>query len=96
VANGRLTAAGADSPAAARAAALAAELDVPLDQLAIAAAIAQPWSWRVLSGAVTPEQLTSNLRAASLALPPGLLPEAEALAEPPATYWAARSRRAWA
>ena len=92
VANGRLTSA----EAAGRAAALAADLGVGLDQLAIAAALAQPWADRVLSGAVTVEQLESNTGAAAVVLPTDVLAELATLAEAPADYWAARSRREWA
>jgi aryl-alcohol dehydrogenase-like predicted oxidoreductase len=93
VANGRLTPGAPDAPQAA--VALAAEVGVPLDQLATAAALAQPWAWRVLSGAVDPLQVTSNAAAAGVALPPGVLSELGALAEEPAAYWSARSARAW-
>ena len=92
VANGRL-APGGD---AARAAVLASELGVGLDQLAVAAALDQPWAWRVLSGAVTAGQLASNLAAASLGLAPGWSAALPDLAEPAPAYWAARSRRPWA
>ena len=94
VANGRLTP--GEPPGderTRRAAALAGELGIELDQLATAAALAQPWVWRVLSGAVSVEQLDSN--AAVVELPAGVLDELAGLAEPPAEYWAARSRRAW-
>jgi aryl-alcohol dehydrogenase-like predicted oxidoreductase len=94
VANGRLTA--AEAADGDRAAALAAELGIGVDQLAIAAALAQPWAATVLSGAATSEQLASNLAAATVRLPPAALDELAALAEPPAEYWAARSRRPWA
>ena len=93
VANGRLTAAEAVDD---RVAAVAAELEIGVDQLAIAAALAQPWAATVLSGAATSEQLASNLAAAAVHLPPAALDELAALAEPPAAYWAARSRRPWA
>jgi aryl-alcohol dehydrogenase-like predicted oxidoreductase len=75
--------------------ALAEELGVPLDQLAIAAALAQPWTWCVLSGAVDPGQVASNAAAAGVSLPARVLTELEALAQAPATYWSARSARAW-
>ena len=96
VANGRLTP--AEPPGderIRRAAAFAAELGIELDQLAIAAALAQPWAWRVLSGAVTVEQLDSNVTAAAVRLPLGALDELDTLAEPPAQYWATRSHRPW-
>ncbi len=96
VANGRLTSARADADTAGkRAAALAADLDVGLDQLAIAAALAQPWADTVLSGAVTVEQLESNAGAADVRISADVLAELAALAEPPTDYWAARSRRSW-
>ena len=92
VANGRLTSA----EAAGRAATIAAELGVGVDQLAIAAALAQPWANRVLSGAVTVGQLVSNAGAATVRLPTDVLGELATLAEPPTDYWAARSHRKWA
>jgi len=96
VANGRLAPGGADgTPGALAAARLAAELSVGVDQLAVAAALAQPWAWRVLSGAVTVDQLRSNAAAAALTVPPGVLAELTTLAEPAPDYWAARSRRPW-
>ncbi|HYH31166.1 MAG TPA: aldo/keto reductase [Pseudonocardia sp.] len=93
VANGRLTPGAPDAPPGA--VALAAEVGVPLDQLAIAAALAQPWAWRVLSGAVDPLQVASNAAAAAVQLPPDVLAELGALAEEAGTYWSARSARAW-
>lgn len=96
VANGRLAPGAPDgSPGVALVAALAAAEGVGLDQLAVAAALAQPWAWRVLSGAATPDQLASHVAAADLALDPDLVDEALAAAEDPAAYWAARSDRPW-
>jgi aryl-alcohol dehydrogenase-like predicted oxidoreductase len=96
VANGRLTPGErADEPGR-RAAAVAAELGIGVDQLAIAAALAQPWAWRVLSGAVTAEQLDSNVAAERVELPAGAHDQLATLAQPPAEYWATRSRRPWA
>jgi len=93
VANGRLTPAEAVDD---RVAAVAAGLGIAVDQLAIAAALAQPWAATVLSGAATSEQLASNLAAAAVGLPPAALDELADLAETPAEYWATRSRRPWA
>lgn len=96
VANGRLTPAGQKSSAGAlRAAEVADSLGVGLDALAIAAALAQPWADVVLSGAVTPAQLRSNVAAEAVRLPDGVLEELAGLAEEPGRYWAARSRRPW-
>ena len=93
VANGRLTPGAPDAPP--RAVAVAAELGVPLDQLAIAAALAQPWTWCVLSGAVDPAQVASNAAAARVSLPAAVMAELGELAETPDAYWSARSARAW-
>ncbi len=92
VANGRLAPGDDDStPGAARAAEAAARAGVPVDQFAIAVAMAQPWAHTVLSGAVTPAQLASNVAAVAVPVPD----ELESLAEPPAEYWTRRSRRGW-
>ena len=98
VANGRLTSR-ADvedtDDAVKRAAALAADLGVGLDQLAIAAALAQPWADRVLvrcgDGRAVGEQRRRGRRAAHRRSPG----ELATLAEPPADYWARRSQRPW-
>ncbi len=90
-ANGRLT----DRNPDARLAALrsyAESRHTTVDVVALAAALAQPWADVVLSGAVTRDQLASNLRAPTLS--PGLddVPE---VAESAADYWATRSALAW-
>ena len=95
VANGRLAPDGADTPGAHRAAELAGDLGTTVDRLAIAAALAQPWAWRVLSGAVDPAQVTSNAAAVDIALPDAITTELAVLAEDPPTYWSARSARPW-
>ncbi|GGI44680.1 aryl-alcohol dehydrogenase-like predicted oxidoreductase [Agromyces flavus] len=92
VANGRL-APGGDAVGAASLAALAAAAGRPLDALAIGAARAQPWADVVLSGAVTPDQLESNL--ASIAPSEADRAAFARLAEDPADYWSARSERPW-
>jgi len=90
VANGRL--APGDDPAGPPAGltALAEAQGVAVDAIAIAAALANPWASVVLSGAVTPGQLESNLGALAVTEMPRL-----DLAEPPASYWSARSGRPW-
>ena len=65
------------------------------DVLALAAALAQPWADVVLSGAVTPEQLHSNLAALDIVLDDPLLARLRDLAEPAERYWAERARLAW-
>ncbi len=87
-ANGRL----APGPDAHPGASAAAErLGVPLDRVAVAAALANPWAWRVLLGPVDTDQLASNVAGADVAAPEELVD----LREPPARYWATRSARAW-
>jgi aryl-alcohol dehydrogenase-like predicted oxidoreductase len=61
------------------------------DDVALAAALAQPWATVVLSGAASVEVLESNLRARDLA-PPGELPE---LVEDSEAYWATRAALDW-
>jgi aryl-alcohol dehydrogenase-like predicted oxidoreductase len=75
--------------------AVARRRGVTPDQVALAAALAQPWTDFVLSGAVTPEQLASNLDAAALRLTAEDVDELGSVAEAPGPYWRARSSLAW-
>lgn len=96
VANGRLTpGTDDDAPGARHVVGLAREVGVPVDQLCVAVALAQPWAWRVLSGAATTEHLASHVTGAGLGLDPAVVAEALGAPEDPAAYWAARSDRAW-
>jgi aryl-alcohol dehydrogenase-like predicted oxidoreductase len=88
VANGRLT----DRAAPPALAAAAHERGVGADAIALAVALAQPWSDVVLSGASTPAMLDSNLRARELDLDPDDFAE---LAEPADEYWERRSQLSW-
>lgn len=65
------------------------------DAVVLAAALHQPWADVVLSGAATTAQLSSNLLAADVELTPDQLEGLAGLAEPPAAYWAHRSRLPW-
>ena len=65
------------------------------DQQAIAAALANPWVDTVLSGAVTPAQVQSNVGALALQLSPDELAALSKLAETPDRYWKERSQLAW-
>jgi aryl-alcohol dehydrogenase-like predicted oxidoreductase len=94
VANGRLTPHGHGS-AAAVLARVAARHGVGVDAVALAAVLANPWADVVLSGAVTPAQLTSNLAALRVELDPGELAELATLAEPPERYWEERAGLSW-
>ena len=66
-----------------------------MDALALAAALAQPWADIVLSGAVTMEQLQSNVRALDIGLDAAAIGALAGLAEDPASYWQTRSRLKW-
>ncbi len=87
LANGRLTARNPGLPVVLR------NAEHSADALAIAAALAQPWSHVILSGAATVEQLRSNLRA--LRVPAAAAGDLEVEAETPAEYWERRSRLPW-
>lgn len=91
LANGRLAVAGPASTGLEQA---ARARGVGMDQLAMAAALAQPWADVVLSGAVTVEQLRSGVAALELAGCSGL--EDLVPPQPPREYWAERGRLAWA
>jgi aryl-alcohol dehydrogenase-like predicted oxidoreductase len=68
---------------------------IDVDAVAIAAALAQPWADVVLSGAVTEEQVRSNLAGADVELSPDDLEALGSLAEPPDLYWERRSKLPW-
>ncbi|MET0914263.1 MAG: aldo/keto reductase [Acidimicrobiales bacterium] len=70
-------------------------LKVTLDAAAIAAALAQPWSHVVLSGAATPAQLKSNLQAVGAAWTDRLAKPFENFLEDPTDYWRTRSFLPW-
>jgi aryl-alcohol dehydrogenase-like predicted oxidoreductase len=91
LANGRLTdRADGEHLAALRNEALARRTSI--DAVALAAALSRPWADVVLSGAVTAEQLESNLQAVALAQDAARWPD---IAESPADYWARRSALPW-
>jgi aryl-alcohol dehydrogenase-like predicted oxidoreductase len=93
LANGRLA---QSSPPLQPAARLVAErLGVPIDQVALGAALVQPWADVVLTGAVTPTQLSSNMSAIDLEVDPNDLDQLSSLAEPPDEYWSARAQLRW-
>jgi len=95
-ANGRLAPGTTDSAPGVRSAArLADEMHIGLDQLAIAAALQQPWASRVLSGAVTTAQVESHIAGAGLELSSQVMTGLTGVCEDPVEYWANRSRRPW-
>jgi aryl-alcohol dehydrogenase-like predicted oxidoreductase len=95
VANGRLTSR-ASGPHIDVLRRISEEVGANIDSIALAAILAQPWVSAVLSGAVTLEQLSSNLRAADVRLTQGHLAALAGLAEPPEQYWQERSALPWA
>jgi aryl-alcohol dehydrogenase-like predicted oxidoreductase len=92
VANGRLTPhdRGTDTLTG-----IAARHGVGVDAVALAAVLANPWADVVLSGAVTPAQLESNVAALQLDLGEGELEALRTLAEPPDQYWQERATLPW-
>jgi aryl-alcohol dehydrogenase-like predicted oxidoreductase len=94
LANGRLTGRGDDRPTSALED-VASRRGVPVDQVALAAALGQPWADVVLSGAVTPAQLESNLAALELSLTEEDWDHLASVAEDPDAYWAERAALPW-
>lgn len=70
-------------------------LDCTLDALVIAAAVNQPWSDVVLSGAATIEQLHSNVKALDVNWSDNVPAALAALVEPGEVYWKTRSGLKW-
>jgi aryl-alcohol dehydrogenase-like predicted oxidoreductase len=96
VANGRLVpGAGDQAPAAAAASRLAQARGVGIDQLAIAAALAQPWAWRVRPERSPSHSSSRNLDGEQVCLDADAMAELTAVPEQPAAYWATRSARPW-
>jgi aryl-alcohol dehydrogenase-like predicted oxidoreductase len=91
LANGRLT----DQHAEPRISPLgehARSAGAPLDAVAFAAALGNPWVDVVLSGAVTEQQLHANLRSLDITMDLNALPF---VAQLPEEYWTARSKLPW-
>jgi aryl-alcohol dehydrogenase-like predicted oxidoreductase len=98
LANGRLTARNSNPEFAAKRQILEREairLETPLDALALAACLAQPWADVVLSGAATVDQIRSNAQATNVSCDREASERLTALTEPPEEYWSRRSRMAW-
>lgn len=89
LANGRLTTRGG-VPALIE---YAQDRGVEPDAVALAAALEQPWADVVLSGAVSPQMLGSNLRAVEVAGHPAA--DLSGIQLDSADYWDRRSRLAW-
>jgi aryl-alcohol dehydrogenase-like predicted oxidoreductase len=92
LANGRLT---SRNPEASTLHEAAARRNTTPDALALAAVLAQPWVDVVLSGAVTPEQLRSNVAALAIPWDEELATNLDCLREPASKYWQTRSELMW-
>ncbi len=73
----------------------AAGRNTTVDALATAAALAQPWSHTVLSGAATVAQLHSHLGALQVSWSESVAERLAPLQEPPERYWSQRSQLPW-
>lgn len=94
LANGRL-AASPESGGSSAVEALARSLGVGRDAISLAFVLSQEWVDVALSGAVTVEQLDSNVQAFQVASDPSRLEVLEGLAEPPQQYWSKRANLPW-
>lgn len=98
LANGRLTERGnvaQDRPALSKLQEISKQLSLPVDAIALAFVLHQPWADVVLSGAATISQLKSNLKAFETTLPDEVLHEFGGLAGDSNVYWKARSGLNW-
>lgn len=95
VANGRLTGAGTAGEATGALRDVATRHGASVDQVAMAAALDQPWADVVLSGAVTPPQLESNIAALELDLTDDDRHQLGSVTEDPAAYWEQRAALPW-
>jgi aryl-alcohol dehydrogenase-like predicted oxidoreductase len=73
----------------------AARLATSVDAMALAAALARPWTDLVLSGATTTHQLRSNLRALDCPWDDASETRLSGSAFDPHEYWARRASRPW-
>src|SRR3984957_12601843 len=98
LANGRLTSRNPDPAFAPNLAILqreAARFDSSVDALALASCLVQPFVDVVLSGAVTEDQVISNLGSCLLNPDGNAMSRLLALAEPAQSYWATRKSLPW-
>ncbi|MGW1806707.1 aldo/keto reductase [Streptomyces sp. NPDC002078] len=91
MANGRLAA--PHAPEMLRA--VAEEIGLGCDAVALAWILRQPWAGVVLSGAATVTQLVSNLHAPAVDLDADQLTRLATLAEDPRAYWERRGQLPW-
>jgi aryl-alcohol dehydrogenase-like predicted oxidoreductase len=98
LANGRLTNRNLDPDFAPKLAILqraATKVNSSVDAIALASCLVQPFAEVVLSGAVTAEQVVSNVRSCLLNLDNEAMTQLATLAEPAQSYWATRKNLPW-
>ena len=98
LANGRLTSRNPDPAFAPQRAILeqeAAGSDSSVDAIALASCLIQPFVDVVLSGAVTEEQVLSNVKSCLVHLNTDAMLRLMALAEPAQSYWSTRKNLPW-
>jgi aryl-alcohol dehydrogenase-like predicted oxidoreductase len=98
LANGRLTSRNPDPAFAPQRAILeqeAAGSDSSIDAIALASCLIQPFVDMVLSGAVTEEQVLSNVKSCLVHLNTDAMLRLMALAEPAPSYWSTRKNLPW-
>jgi aryl-alcohol dehydrogenase-like predicted oxidoreductase len=98
LANGRLTSRNSEPGFATQLAILqreAARFDSSVDAIALASCLVQPFVDVVLSGAVTKEQVLSNVRSCLVNLDRDAISRLMSLAEPAQSYWATRKNLPW-
>ena len=74
---------------------VARALDWPVEDVAVAAALANPWAGIVLSGAVTVQQVRRNRAVLDRSIPAEYLQRLVPAAEPPEQYWDRRRGLEW-
>ncbi len=70
-------------------------LDWPVEDVALAAALANPWADIVLSGAVTVQQVRNNRAVLDRSISPEHLQRLVPAAERPEQYWDTRRGLQW-
>jgi aryl-alcohol dehydrogenase-like predicted oxidoreductase len=98
LANGRLTPRNTNEsfqPKMALLTEAAAQHNTPIDALAIAAVLAQPWVDVVLSGAAAVAHVQSNVQALTVKWDEATAVALQPLLETPQIYWQTRSQLAW-
>jgi aryl-alcohol dehydrogenase-like predicted oxidoreductase len=74
---------------------VARTLNRPVEEVALAAAVANPWADIVLSGAVTVSQVRGNREVLDRSIPAEYMQLLAPAAEPPQQYWARRRNLQW-